>query len=134
MRTKEDSDRVARRGPEKQASSLWRDPWWISSLPFLLFLTLPLIALLISIPPGQLIENLSKPQVRQAITISLKTTTITTLLTIIFGTPVAYVLARRQFPMRRAIDTLIELPIVLPPAVAGVALLITFGRQGVIGS
>jgi len=56
------------------------------------------------------------------------------LLTIIFGTPVAYVLARRQFPMRRAIDTLIELPIVLPPAVAGVALLITFGRQGVIGS
>jgi len=133
MRTKENSDQAARQGSAKQASNLWRDPWWISSLPFLLFLTIPLLALLFSISPGQLIENLSKPQVRQAITISLKTTTITTLLTIIFGTPMAYVLARRRFPMRRAIDTLIDLPIVLPPAVAGVALLITFGRQGVIG-
>ncbi len=133
MRTKQDNEGSDRRRPLKQASSIWRDPWWISSLPFLLFLAIPLVAMLLSISPGQLIENLSKPQVRQAITISLKTTTITTLLTIIFGTPVAYVLARRQFPMRRAIDTLIDLPIVLPPAVAGVALLITFGRQGVIG-
>jgi molybdate transport system permease protein len=112
----------------------WQDPWWISGLPFLLFLIIPLVALLFGIPPRQLIDNLSKPQVRQAISISLKTTAITTLLTIVFGTPVAYILARRRYPLRRAIDTLIDLPIVLPPAVAGVALLITFGRQGLIGS
>jgi len=118
----------------KPTSSLWRDPWWISSLPLLFFLAVPLIALIFGIPPRQLIENLGKPQVRQAITISVKTTAITTLLTIVFGTPVAFILARRRFPLRRAVDTLIDLPIVLPPAVAGVALLITFGRQGVIGS
>jgi molybdate transport system permease protein len=90
--------------------------------------------LLLSIPPGDLLENMSRPQVRQAIWISIKTTTITTGVAIIFGTPVAYLLARRRFPLRRAVDTLIDLPIVLPPAVAGVALLITFGRQGLIGS
>lgn len=100
----------------------------------LLFLALPLLALLLSIPPGELMENMGKPQVRQAILISIKTTTITTGVTILFGTPVAYLLARRRFPFRRAVDTLIDLPIVLPPAVAGVALLITFGRQGLIGN
>ncbi len=100
----------------------------------LLFLALPLFALLLSIPPRQLLENMGMPQVKQAILISIKTTTITTGVTILFGTPVAYLLARRRFPFRRAVDTLIDLPIVLPPAVAGVALLITFGRQGLIGS
>lgn len=120
--------------PVRPAPSTWREPWWLASLPMLLFLALPLLALLLSIPPGELIENMSKPQVRQAILISIKTTTITTGVAIIFGTPVAYLLARRRFPFRRAVDTLIDLPIVLPPAVAGVALLITFGRQGLIGS
>lgn len=120
--------------PVSPATSTWRDPWWLASLPMLLFLALPLIALLLSIPPGDLIENMGKPQVRQAIFISIKTTTITTGVAIFFGTPVAYLLARRRFPFRRAVDTLIDLPIVLPPAVAGVALLITFGRQGLIGS
>jgi molybdate transport system permease protein len=120
--------------PVSPATSTWRDPWWLTSLPMLLFLALPLFALLLSIPPGQLLENMGKPQVKQAILISIKTTTITTGVTILFGTPVAYLLARRRFPFRRAVDTLIDLPIVLPPAVAGVALLITFGRQGLIGS
>jgi molybdate transport system permease protein len=120
--------------PVRPAPSTWRDPWWLASLPMLLFLALPLLALLLSIPPGDLLENMSRPQVRQAIWISIKTTTITTGVAIIFGTPVAYLLARRRFPLRRAVDTLIDLPIVLPPAVAGVALLITFGRQGLIGS
>lgn len=120
--------------PVRPAPSTWRDPWWLASLPMLLFLALPLLALLLSIPPAELLENMSRPQVRQAILISIKTTMITTGVAIIFGTPVAYLLARRRFPFRRAVDTLIDLPIVLPPAVAGVALLITFGRQGLIGS
>lgn len=122
---------------DKQPGSgdrIWRDPWWLASLPMVLFLALPLIALIVSISPAQMAENLAKPQVRQAITISLKTTLITCAMTILFGTPLAYVLARRRFRFRRALDTLIDLPIVLPPAVAGVALLIAFGRQGIVGA
>ena len=61
------------------------------------------------------------------------TTLLTLAVTIIFGTPVAYLLARRDFPFRRAIDTLLDLPTVLPPSVAGVALLMAFGRRGLLG-
>jgi molybdate transport system permease protein len=118
----------------RNGRSLWRDPWWLASLPLVLFLALPLLALILSISPAQLLENLAKPQVRQAIVISMKTTLITTTVTILFGTPLAYVLARRRFRFRRILDTLVDMPIVLPPAVAGVALLIAFGRQGLIGS
>lgn len=130
-------DSISGTTDERQARngrSLWRDPWWLASLPLVLFLALPLLALILSISPAQLMENLAKPQVRQAIGISLKTTLITTTVTILLGTPLAYVLARRQFRFRRALDTLVDMPIVLPPAVAGVALLIAFGRQGLIGS
>jgi molybdate transport system permease protein len=111
----------------------WRDPWWLLGLPLLVFLVIPLAALVLRIPPGQLLANLQMQQVTQAAVISLRTTLTTTAVTIIFGTPVAYGLARRRFPLRRLVDTLIDLPIVLPPAVAGVALLIAFGRRGLIG-
>jgi len=134
MKTNQQSPPSDKQRPVSPVASVWRDPWWLASLPMLLFLTLPLLALLVSVSPAELAENLSKPQVRQAINISVKTTTITTGVTILFGTPIAYSLARRRLPLRRAIDTVIDLPIVLPPAVAGVALLITFGRQGIIGS
>ncbi len=120
--------------PAGVSGRLWGDPWWLASLPLVLFLALPLLALILSISPAQLIENLAKAPVRQAIIISLKTTLITSAVTIVLGTPLAYVLARRRFRFRRALDTLVDLPIVLPPAVAGVALLIAFGRQGLIGA
>ena len=58
---------------------------------------------------------------------------LATLVTIVFGTPVALLMARRQFPFKRALDTLIDLPTVMPPAVAGVALLLAFGRRGLLG-
>ena len=117
----------------RNGDRLWRDAWWLASLPMVLFLAMPLAALILSISPAQMLENLAKPQVKQAIIISLKTTLITSAVTILFGTPLAYVLARRRFRFRRALDTLVDLPIVLPPAVAGVALLIAFGRQGFVG-
>ncbi|MDX2140963.1 MAG: ABC transporter permease [Chloroflexota bacterium] len=98
-----------------------------------LFLALPLAALLLraiennawSLAPGSLIPG--------ALYLSIVTTIMTSLVTIVFGTPLAWVLARRQFPLKRWLNVLIELPIVLPPAVAGLALLLTFGRRGLLG-
>lgn len=69
----------------------------------------------------------------EALTLSILTTALTALLTILFGTPLAYMLARWKIPFRRTLNLLVELPIVLPPAVAGLALLATFGRRGVFG-
>lgn len=110
-----------------------RDPWWLLSLPLLLFLALPLVAMFLRTPPDQLWANLGQTQVIQAISLSLLTTSITLAVTIIFGTPVAYFLARYEFPFRRVVDTLLDLPTVLPPSVAGVALLMAFGRRGLVG-
>ena len=110
-----------------------REPWWLLSVPLLAFLALPLLAILFRISLSQLWGNLQTPQVYEAIRISLTTASITTVVSILFGTPVAYLLARREVPFRPLIDTLIDLPIVLPPAVAGVALLIAFGRRGLVG-
>jgi len=115
--------------PRPQLSGLWR----AFSLPMLVFLSLPLLALFLRIAPARLIANLGEPYVLQAIGLSLATTIVTTLIIILGGTPVAYSLARRQYRFRRAIDTLIDLPTVLPPAVAGVALLMAFGRRGILG-
>src|SRR5512143_1148563 len=106
-------------------------PWL--SVPLLGFLLLPLIALLLRVSPEQLISHLGQSMVVQAITLSFSTTLIATALTIVLGTPLAYLLARRRFRWQRVIDTLIDLPTVLPPAVAGLALLMAFGRQGLIG-
>jgi molybdate transport system permease protein len=107
--------------------------WWIMSVPLFIFLLLPLAALLFSTSPIALITSVNQPFIIQAVAISLMTTFCSTLVIIILGTPVAYLLARRQVPFRRLIDTLLDLPIVLPPAVAGIALLMTFGRQGLLG-
>ncbi len=111
-----------------------KDWWGPLSLPFLAFLLLPLLALLARAPLGQVWANLGQPTVAQAVRISLTTSALATLVSVLFGTPVAYLLARRQFRFKRAVDTLIDLPTVLPPAVAGVALLIAFGRRGVLGA
>jgi molybdate transport system permease protein len=99
----------------------------------LVFLSLPLLALFLRISPAHLIANLGEPYVLQAIVLSLVTTIVSTLIIILGGTQVAYSLARRQYLIRRAIDTLIDLPLVLPPAVAGVALLMAFVRRGILG-
>ena len=79
-------------------------------------------------------DLLGTSQVRQALTLSLWTSTATVLLAILFGTPVAYVLARARFRGVSILDALVDLPIVLPPTVAGVALLTAFGRRGLVGA
>lgn len=103
------------------------------SLPLLLFLGLPLAALFLRTSSGHLLETLMQPQALQAIGLSLTTTLAATGITVIFGTPLAYALAKNSLPFPRLIDTLIDLPTVLPPAVAGVALLMAFGRRGLLG-
>jgi molybdate transport system permease protein len=105
----------------------------IASLPMLVFLLLPLLALLLRITPAQLLANLGNPEVAQAISLSMVTTAITVVLTLVTGTPLAFLLARRQFRGRTALDTLVDLPMVLPPSVAGIALLVAFGRRGLLG-
>lgn len=100
---------------------------------FLLFLGIPLAALLLREPPALLWQALQQPDVRDALKLSIMTTSISTLLAMLFGLPVAYILARTQFPGRRWLEILVSMPTVLPPVVAGVALLIAFGRFGLVG-
>lgn len=107
---------------------------WLLALPMLLFLVLPLVALIARIEPAIFFENLTNRQVAQAISLSLTTTAVSTCVTLLCGTPLAYLLARQSFRGRALIDTLLDLPMVLPPSVAGIALLITFGRRGWIGA
>jgi molybdate transport system permease protein len=104
------------------------------SAPYLALLVLPLLALLIRAPAGQLWENLGRVEVLQAIRVSLLTSAAATLASILLCTPLAYALARQRFRLKQVLDTLIDLPTVLPPAVAGLTLLMAFGRRGIIGS
>jgi molybdate transport system permease protein len=100
----------------------------------LAFLVLPIAAIFVHVSPGRLIDQLSNPVVTDALLVSLKTTLIAQALVLVFGTPTAYLLASRRFPGRALCITLVELPLVLPPAVAGIGLLAAFGRFGLLGS
>ena len=109
-------------------------PWLaLGSAPLLLLLLVPLVALVLRVDPARLLVNLRAPAVVQAITLSLVTTGCTVVLTLIVGTPLAYLLGRAQFRGRSVLDTLLDLPMVLPPSVAGIALLLAFGRRGLVG-
>lgn len=114
-----------------------RVPLWLvalSALPMFLLIG-PLVALFWrALPSGRLLTSLSDPIVAQALSLSLGTTVVSLALTLILGTPLAYMMARYRFFGWRILDTIIELPIVLPPAVAGLALLMLFGRMGLLGS
>jgi molybdate transport system permease protein len=99
----------------------------------LAFIVLPVAAIFVHVAPGTLIHQLSNPVVHDALIISLKTTLIGQALILFFGTPLAYFLATRRFLGRSVLVTLVELPIVLPPAVAGIGLLVAFGRSGLVG-
>lgn len=121
--------------PSPRVRAAWPEGWlWLSAGPLLAFLAVPIGVLVYRASLGNLAATLDSAPVRQALQLSLLTTLATTGLALVFGTPVAYLLARRRFRLKRVVDTLLDLPSVLPPSVAGLALLITFGRRGVIGS
>ncbi|WP_203784748.1 ABC transporter permease [Paractinoplanes rishiriensis] len=98
------------------------------------FLTLPLVGLLARTPWATLPERLAEPEVLAALKLSLLTATLATVLCILLGVPLAWLLARVKFPGRRLVRALITVPLVLPPVVGGIALLLALGRRGLIGS
>ncbi len=98
------------------------------------FLALPIVAIFAHTTPAHLLDQLSNPVVRDAFLVSLKTSLIAQGLIVLFGTPTAYLLATRRFRGHTVAVTLVELPLVLPPAVAGIGLLAAFGRLGLLGS
>lgn len=110
---------------------------WLFILPSIFMLALfllPLSAILIRSIGDDFFTNAFSEQAFKALRLSLFTSTITMLFAILLGTPLAYMLARWKFRFKPALELLIDLPIVLPPSVAGLALLIAFGRRGIFGS
>ncbi|KUG19509.1 molybdenum transport system permease protein modb [hydrocarbon metagenome] len=99
----------------------------------LIFIVTPILALLFRISPDRFCASLSDPVVWDALVLSLTTATISTCVIVLLGTPVAWINARYCYSGREFVDTIIDLPLVLPPAVAGLALLMAFGRMGIIG-
>jgi molybdate transport system permease protein len=99
----------------------------------LAFIVLPMAALFTRVPLGRLLHQLTNPVVTDALRISFETSLIAQALILLVGTAPAYLIGTRRFPGRAALVTLVELPLVLPPAVAGVGLLVAYGRFGLLG-
>jgi molybdate transport system permease protein len=99
----------------------------------LTFLVLPVVAIFVEIPPGRLLAGLTDPAATDALIVTAKTTLVANALILLFGTPAAYLIAARSFRGKSLLVTAVELPLVLPPAVAGIGLLAAFGRFGLLG-
>jgi molybdate transport system permease protein len=99
----------------------------------LAFLLLPVVAIFLRVSPGELLGRLDDRVVLDALAVTAKTNGIAFALTLLVGTPAAYLVATSRFPGRALVVTLCELPLVLPPAVAGIGLLAAFGRLGLLG-
>ena len=99
----------------------------------LAFLLVPIVALFTYQPVGDLIDGFGTTVATDAIVVSVKTNVIAFALMIAFGTPFAYIVGRSRFRGRSVVITVVELPLVMPPAVAGLALLVAFGRLGLLG-
>jgi molybdate transport system permease protein len=110
-------------------------PWplGVPALVAALFLLVPLAGLLVRAPWRGLPRILGDSQVLDALRLSLVSATTATAVSVIFGVPLAWVLARSQARGISALRALVTLPLVLPPVVGGVALLLAFGRQGILG-
>ena len=106
----------------------------IAVAALLFFIGLPLLAIFERVPLSTLLAQLHSPIARDALRVSAKTSLTALVFIVLVGTPVAHLLGTRRFPGRAAIITVIELPLVLPPAVAGIALFAAFGRTGLLGA
>lgn len=106
---------------------------WLAAIVALTFLVVPIVALFQRNSPGDLWDLLQSDVVTDALRVTAKTNLIAFGITLLVGTPAAYLLATRRFPGRSIVLTIVELPLVLPPAVAGIGLLAAFGRVGLLG-
>jgi molybdate transport system permease protein len=106
---------------------------WLAACALVAFIAVPIVALAIRTNPATFVAAIATPQALQALRLSACTTAVTLGAAIALGTPLAYLLARSESRFRRLLDAIVDLPIVLPPAVAGVALLVAFGRRGLLG-
>ncbi|WP_104524354.1 ABC transporter permease [Blastococcus atacamensis] len=109
-------------------------PLLVPAVLGVLFLALPLVGLLVRTPWSQLGPQLAAPGVGQALRLSLVSATLATLLSLLMGVPLAWVLARSRARGRTVLRALVTVPLVLPPVVGGVALFLVLGRQGLVGS
>ncbi len=100
---------------------------------FLLFISIPVAAVFLYVTPGELAATVTSGAVLTPLKLSLLTATISATVVLVFATPLSYILARKRFPGRFFLDTLVDVPIVLPPAVAGLALLLAFAPRGLVG-
>ena len=110
---------------------------WLLVLPsflFLLLLALPVLALLLEGIGRDFLALIGTVQARSALRLSLGTSLLSLLVALLAGTPLAYILARWRFRGQRTLELLVDLPIVMPPSVAGLGLLMAFGRRGLLGS
>ena len=123
-----------------RTATRWTGHWGERSLAavaalFALFLGLPVLTLVVrAIVDGSLTVALASPAVLDAFWLSLVTTSISLAITVTLGLPLAFVLARRRFRGKGWLEAVVDLPIVLPPAVAGLALLLVFGRRGLLSA
>jgi molybdate transport system permease protein len=108
-------------------------PAALLALLMVLFLLLPLVALGLSSSPSEIQEGMGHPLFLPALLLSLRTTLVSLALTLLLGTPLAWWLAHSKSNFSKIVGILVELPIVIPPAVIGIALLQTFGAQGLLG-
>ncbi len=99
----------------------------------LTFLTLPIAAIFVDVGPRELLGSLDDPVAVDALVLSLQTSLAAVAIIVVVGTPAAYLLATRDFRGRAVVLTLVELPLILPPAAAGIGLLAAFGPQGILG-
>jgi molybdate transport system permease protein len=106
----------------------------VPALIGLAFLVLPLVGLLVRAPWTTLPQRLTEPGILTALRLSLLTATLATAVCLVLGVPLAWLLARTTFPGRRFVRAMVTVPLVLPPVVGGVALLLVFGRRGLLGA
>ena len=99
----------------------------------LLFLLLPIAAVFLRVPPRDLVSALGTTAARDALRVTAETIAVSMVAILVVGTPAAYWISGRRGALRDALVTLVELPLVLPPAVAGIGLLVAFGRAGLLG-
>jgi molybdate transport system permease protein len=98
----------------------------------LAFLVLPVVAIFLQVPPGELVSSLGDPAALDALRLSVQTSLTALAIIVVVGTPAAWLLATRRFRGRELVVTLVELPLVLPPAVAGIGLLAALGPSGLL--